>query len=67
MKRLDRSHLYLMRTALNVRDRLRLVPSDKLDSETARVLAWAVRSLSHGLKARSYRPARDGGKELDAA
>ena len=55
-KRWDPSHLRLATSVVNVRDRLREVDWSRLDPHSARIIAWCVRTLSTGLKARSYRP-----------
>ena len=62
MKRWPPEYLRLATTAVNVRDRLRLVDWSKLDEQTARVLVWSIRALSAGLKAREHRPARETAK-----
>ena len=53
------SHLRLAATVVSVRDKLRQVDWTKLDQRSASIVAWSVRALSAGLKAREHRPARD--------
>jgi hypothetical protein len=55
-KRWDPSHVRLATSAANVRDKLRQVEWSKLDPRSAAIVAWSVRTLSAGLKARNYRP-----------
>ena len=62
MKRWDPSHVRLATSAANVRDKLRLVDWSKLDPRSAAIIAWSVRALSAGLKARQHRPARETAK-----
>lgn len=56
MKRWTPEHVRLAASVAKARDELRAVDFDKLDPQTARTIAAAVRSLSAGLKARKYRP-----------
>lgn len=56
MKRWAPEHVRLAASVTKARDELRAVDFDKLDPQTARLIAAAVRSLSAGLKARKYRP-----------
>jgi hypothetical protein len=54
-KRWDPTHLRLATTAVNVRDKLRQVDWSKIDPRSAAIIAWSVRALSAGLKARTSR------------
>ncbi|MBZ5677507.1 MAG: hypothetical protein LAP61_24960 [Acidobacteriia bacterium] len=56
MKRWAPEHVRLAATAVKVRDELREVDWARLDSQSARIIASCVRSLTAGLKARTYRP-----------
>jgi hypothetical protein len=56
MKQWAPEHLRLATSVVNVRNRLRLVDWSRLDPHSARIIAWCVRTLSAGLKARTYRP-----------
>ena len=55
-KRWPPEYVRLSTAVVDVRDRLRQVQWSKLDPHSARVIAWSVRALSAGLKARTYRP-----------
>jgi len=59
MKRWDPSHVRLAMSAANVRDKLREVDWSKLDPRSAAIIAWSVRALSAGLKAREHRSSRE--------
>jgi hypothetical protein len=57
-------HLRLASTAVNVRDKLRSVEWAKLDPRSAAIIAWSVRALSSGLKARTYRPRNEAAAQV---
>ncbi len=56
MKQWAPEHLRLASSVVNVRDKLRSVDWTRLDPHSARIVAWCVRTLSAGLKARVQRP-----------
>jgi hypothetical protein len=60
MKAWAPEHVRLATSAANVRDKLRQVDWQRLDPRSAAIIAWSVRTLSSGLKARAYRTSRDG-------
>ena len=67
MKQWHPAHVTLALAAVDVRDKLRTVDWNRLDATTARVLVWAIRRLSKGLKARTYRQCERQDGERDAA